>query len=170
VNTCTNAFYISYIYKSATSSHTKPGLFETTSLTLLPTGSWISPFRKSSCAMPSVLDLQQIPEFHRLPKFVALQVHGFESLQVRDFEASQVQDSWPSCVRDFETSQVQDSWPSCVRDFETSQVQDSRPSRIRDSVTSQVQDSWKLTSQISLTSMFRGWQVFLNSPTHNLGS
>jgi hypothetical protein len=28
-------FYISYIYKPATSSHAKPGLFETTTLTLL---------------------------------------------------------------------------------------------------------------------------------------
>jgi hypothetical protein len=35
VNTHTNVFYISYIYKSATSSHVKPGLFETTTLTLL---------------------------------------------------------------------------------------------------------------------------------------
>jgi hypothetical protein len=37
VNTYMNVFYISYIYKPATSSHTKPGLFETTSLTLLLT-------------------------------------------------------------------------------------------------------------------------------------
>jgi hypothetical protein len=39
VNTYMNVFYISYIYKPATSSHTKPGLFETTSLTWLPTDS-----------------------------------------------------------------------------------------------------------------------------------
>jgi hypothetical protein len=45
VNTYTNVFYTLYIYKLATSSHAKPGLFETASLTLLPTGSWISPFR-----------------------------------------------------------------------------------------------------------------------------
>jgi hypothetical protein len=38
--------------------------------------------------MTPELDLQQIPEFHRLPNFVALQVHGFESLRVRDSEAS----------------------------------------------------------------------------------
>jgi hypothetical protein len=37
VNVYMNVFYISYIYKPATSSHTKPGLFETTSLTWLPT-------------------------------------------------------------------------------------------------------------------------------------
>jgi hypothetical protein len=35
VNMYMNVFYISYIYKHATSSHTKPGLFETTSLTFL---------------------------------------------------------------------------------------------------------------------------------------
>jgi hypothetical protein len=35
VNTHTDVFYISYIYKPATSSHVEPGLFETTTLTLL---------------------------------------------------------------------------------------------------------------------------------------
>jgi hypothetical protein len=69
VNVYMNVFYISYIYKPATSSHAKPGLFETTSLTLLLTGSWISPFRKSSRTVTSKLNLQHIPEFHRLPKF-----------------------------------------------------------------------------------------------------
>jgi hypothetical protein len=39
VNMYMNVFYISYIYKPATSSHIKPGLFETTSLTWLPTDS-----------------------------------------------------------------------------------------------------------------------------------
>jgi hypothetical protein len=188
-NTYMNVFFISYIYKPATSSHAKPGLFETTSLTLLLTGSWISPFGKSSCAMTPELDFQQIPEFHRLPKFVALQVHGFRSLRVRNSEASQVQDSRSSLVRDFAASQFQDSRSLRVRDSETSQVQDSRSLRIRDSETSQVQDSklsrirefaasqvqdsrsshvlcsWKLISRTLLTSTFRGWQVFLNSPT-----
>jgi hypothetical protein len=35
VNAHTNVFYISYIYKPATSSYAKPGRFEMTSLTLL---------------------------------------------------------------------------------------------------------------------------------------
>jgi hypothetical protein len=35
VNMYMNVFYISYIYKPATSSHTKPGLFEMMSLTWL---------------------------------------------------------------------------------------------------------------------------------------
>jgi hypothetical protein len=37
VNTYMNVFFISYIYKPASSSHPKPGLFETTTLTLLLT-------------------------------------------------------------------------------------------------------------------------------------
>jgi hypothetical protein len=39
VNTYMNVFFISYIYKPATSSHLKPGLFGTTTLTLHLTGS-----------------------------------------------------------------------------------------------------------------------------------
>jgi hypothetical protein len=39
VNMYMNVFYISYIYKLATSSHIKPRLFETMSLTLLLTDS-----------------------------------------------------------------------------------------------------------------------------------
>jgi hypothetical protein len=151
------SFYTSYIYKPATSSHAEPGLFETTTLTLLPANSWISPFRKSSRTVTPELVLHHIPEFHRFPKFVAPQVHGFESSRIRDFEASQVQDSEPSRVRDSEASRVRDSRPPLVRDSETSWVPDSRSSRVL--------CSRKISSQISLTSTFRGWQVFLNSPT-----
>jgi hypothetical protein len=67
VNMYMNVFYISYIYKPATSSHTKPGLFETTSLTWPLTDSWISRFRKSSYATISELELRKTPEFRRLP-------------------------------------------------------------------------------------------------------
>jgi hypothetical protein len=67
VNMYMNVFYNSYIYKPATSSHTKPGLFETTSLTLLLTDSWISPTRKSSYVTTSELELWQIPELRRSP-------------------------------------------------------------------------------------------------------
>jgi hypothetical protein len=151
------SFYISYIYKPATSSHAKPRLFETTTLTLLLASSWISPFKKSSRTVTPELVLHHIPEFHRFPKFVAPQVHGFESLRIRNFEASQVQDFKPSRVRDSEASRVRDSRPPRVRDSETSWVPDSRSSRVL--------CFWKLASQISLTSTFWGWQVFLNSPT-----
>jgi hypothetical protein len=57
VNIYKNVFFISHIYKPATSSHSKPRLFGTTTLTLLPTGSWISPFTTFE------RDFQQIPEF-----------------------------------------------------------------------------------------------------------
>jgi hypothetical protein len=157
VNTHTNVFYISYIHKPATSSHTKPGLFETTTLTLLLASSWISPFRKSSRTVTPELVLHHIPEFHRFPKFVAPQVHGFESSRIRDFEASQVQDSEPTRVRDSEASRVRDSWPSRICDSETSWVPDSRSSWFL--------WPWKHISRISWTSTFRGWQVFLNSRT-----
>jgi hypothetical protein len=70
-NTHTNVFYISYIFKSATSSHAKPGLFEMTYLTLLLASSWISPLRKSSRTVTPELVLYHTSEFHRFPKFVA---------------------------------------------------------------------------------------------------
>jgi hypothetical protein len=84
-------FYISYIYKLATSSHAKPRLFEMMSLTLLLTGSRISPFRKSSCAVTSKLDLHQIPEFYRLQiswfcRFMASGLHEFATPKLRRFE------------------------------------------------------------------------------------
>jgi hypothetical protein len=56
VNTYKNVFFIPHIYKPAPSSHSKPGLFGTTTLTLLLTGSWIPPFAISE------LELRQIPE------------------------------------------------------------------------------------------------------------
>jgi hypothetical protein len=128
-----------------------------TSLTLLLASSWISPLEKFSRTVTPELVLRHTPEFHRFPKFVVPQVRGFKSSRIRDFEASQIQDFKPSCVRDSEASWVSDSRSSRVRDSETSWVSDSRSSRVL--------CSWKLTSQISLTSTFRGWHVFLNSPT-----
>jgi hypothetical protein len=91
VNMYMNVFYISYIYKPATSSHTEPGLFETMSLTLLLTDSWISPFRKSSRAVTSEFDLQQIPEFRRhliswFCRFMPLGLRDFATLKLRRFK------------------------------------------------------------------------------------
>jgi hypothetical protein len=136
-----NVLFISHIYKPATCSHSKPRLFETTTLTLLLTNSRIPLFIKSSRAMTLDPDLQEISESPSLPKFATSQVRDSRPSRVHDFEASQVQDSRSSRVRDFEALQVQDSKPSRVRDFEASQVQDSRPSRVRDFEASQVQDS-----------------------------
>jgi hypothetical protein len=116
VNTYMNVFNISYIYKLATSSHAKPGLFEAMSLTWLLAGSRVFPFRKSSYAATSKLELWRTPEFRRLPiswfrRFMtpglrrfatsgASQVQGFRSSQVRNFGASQVRDSRSSQVQD----------------------------------------------------------------------
>jgi hypothetical protein len=83
VNAYMNVFFISYIYKLATSSHAKPGLFGTTSLTLLLAGSWISPSGEFLCAPTPELDFQQVPEFHRFSKFAALRT--FATPELRTF-------------------------------------------------------------------------------------
>jgi hypothetical protein len=92
---------------------------------------------------------------------------------VRDFRNRLLADSRIFRPPKFVTSPVWDSRGSHVRDSETSQAQDSWKSRVRDSEASQVQDSWKShapcpwkhISRTSLNSTFRGWRVFLNSPT-----
>jgi hypothetical protein len=119
VNMYINVFYISYIYKPTTSSHTKPGLFETTSLTWLPTDSWLSPFRKSSNAVTAELELQQIPELRRLPiswfrRSMTPGLHRFTTSW-----ASQVQDSRSSQVRD---SELRKSRASDLRRFAISEL------------------------------------------------
>jgi hypothetical protein len=67
VNTYTNVFYISYIYKPAISSHPKPRLFGTTTLTLLLTSSCISLFVTSE------------PDVQHILEFPSLEVHDFAS-------------------------------------------------------------------------------------------
>jgi hypothetical protein len=91
VNIYMNVFYIPYIYKPTTSSHAKSGLFEMTSLTLLLTDSGISTFRKFSFVVTSELDLQQIPEFHKLPiswfsRFMASGLYEFATSRLRRFK------------------------------------------------------------------------------------
>jgi hypothetical protein len=81
VNTYMNVFFISYNYKPATSSHPKPGLFGTTTLTLLLTSSWISLF------VTSEPDLRHILEF--------------PSPEVRDFAGSRLQTFACSRLRSF---------------------------------------------------------------------
>jgi hypothetical protein len=126
VNTYTNVFYISYIYQPATSSHAKPRLFETTTLTLLLASSQIPPFRKSSCVVTPEFVFHHIPEFHRFPKFVALQVHGFESLRIRDFGAlagSRFRAITRSRLRGFEGSGLQITAHSRLQNFVSSSLQ-----------------------------------------------
>jgi hypothetical protein len=133
VNMYMNVFYISCIYKPATSSHTKPGLIVTTSLTWFPTDLWISPLKKSSYAMTSELELQKILELCRFPiswfrRFVTPGLHRFTTSW-----ASQVQDSRSSQVRDSRLRRSSGFGSSQVRDFGASQVQDSRSSQVHDS-------------------------------------
>jgi hypothetical protein len=85
VNTYKNVFFASYIYKPATSSHSKPGLSGTTTLTLLLTGSRISPFETSE------LEFQQIPELailrnSWLRRFEIPRFHMFTTLRLRRFK------------------------------------------------------------------------------------
>jgi hypothetical protein len=92
VNSYMNVIYISYIYKLATSSHAKPGLIEATSLTWLLAGSRVFPFRKSSYAATSKLELQWTPEFRRLPiswfrRFMTPGLHRFATPELRRFKA-----------------------------------------------------------------------------------
>jgi hypothetical protein len=116
VNTYMNVFYISYIYKLATSSHAKPGLFEVTSLTWLLAGSRVShlgnlhmprlPNSDFSGFPNSALPISwsrmfMIPGLHRIAASRASQVQGSRFSQVRDSRASQVQGSRFSQVRDF---------------------------------------------------------------------
>jgi hypothetical protein len=121
VNTYKNIFSISHIYKPATSSHSKPGLFGMTTLTLLLTGSWISPF------VTSELDFWQIPELAILRNSW---LHQFEIPGFRMFTTPRL------CRFKIPDDRI-------VQDPEASRVRDSRKSHVRDSEASQVRDSWK---------------------------
>jgi hypothetical protein len=135
VNMYMNVFYISYIYKPATSSHTKPGLFEMTSLTLLLTNSWIFPFRKSSCAVTSELNLQQIPEFRRPPiswscRFMTSGLHEFATSKLRRFEIPD--------LRTFATSELHRFKIPNLRTFATSELRRFKIPDLRKFVTSEI--------------------------------
>jgi hypothetical protein len=98
VNTYINVFYISYIYKSATSSHPKPGLFETTTLTLLLTGSRISLFVTSEPDLQHILEFPvswsswlrqfEIPDFRM---FATPRLHRFKIPENRMFAIPRLQ-------------------------------------------------------------------------------
>jgi hypothetical protein len=136
VNMYMNVFYISYIYKPATSSHTKPGLFETTSLTLLLTDSWISPFRKSSRVVTSELDLQQIPEFCRLPiswfcRFMTSGLREFATLKLRMFEIPDLREFAISKLRRFQIPDLCTFATSELRRFEIPNLRTFATSELR---------------------------------------
>jgi hypothetical protein len=103
VNTYKNVFFISHIYKPANSSHSKPGHFGPTTLTLL----------LPRFATFSAHDFRtRLPTDSRIscpPKFVTLPVRGSRLPCVHDSESSPIQDPRKSRVCEPEASQVQDS-------------------------------------------------------------
>jgi hypothetical protein len=145
VNTYMNVFYISYIYKFATSSHAKPKLFEATSLTWLLARSRVSPFGKSSYAVTSELGLQRIPEFRRLPiswsrtssqvrdlrSFAGLRLQIFTGSQLPSFAGLRLQIFASSRLRSFAGSRFQIFASSPLRSFAGSRFQIFASSRLR---------------------------------------
>jgi hypothetical protein len=151
VNTYKNVFSISHIYTPTTSSHSKPGLFGTTTLTLLLAGSWISPFATSE------LDFRQIPELAILwnswlrrfdtpgfRMFTTPRLHRFEIPDDRMFATLR--------LRRFEIIENRMFATLRLRRFEI-------PENCKCLIPE------KHISRTSLNSTFRGWRVFLNSPT-----
>jgi hypothetical protein len=134
VNAYKNVFFISYIYKPATSSHSKPGLFGMTTFTLLLTGSWTSPFATSE------LDFRQTPEL------VVLRSSWLCRFEIPDF-------------RMFTTPRLHRFKIPENRMFATLKLRKSKILENRIFLSPE-----KHISRTSLNSTFRGWQVFLNSP------
>jgi hypothetical protein len=130
VNTYKNVSFISHIYKPAISSHSKPGLFGTTTLTLL-----LSPFATSE------LDFRQIPEL------AVLRSSWLRRFEIPDF-----------CM--FTTSRLRRFKIPENRMFATLRLRRSKIPENRKCLAPE-----KHISRTSLNSMFRGWRVFLNSPT-----
>jgi hypothetical protein len=149
--------FTSHTFTSLPLVHTlNPDFFETTTLTLLLTGSWMlssgsfhAPWFPNSFStiFPNFADSRS----SWLRRFKASSLHEFATSGPSRFKT-------PS-RRAFATSRVRESSSLCIRDFKTSWIPDSR--------SLWVVFPWKLTSQIWLTSTFRGWRVFLNSPTNS---
>jgi hypothetical protein len=113
VNTYKNVFFIQHIYKPATSSHTKPGLFGTTTLTLL------------------------------LRRFVNFSAHDFRTGLLTYSQISCPSKLVPLPVRDSRLPRVHDSESSPIQDPRNSHVRESEASRVPDSRKSWIPCSWK---------------------------
>jgi hypothetical protein len=128
--------FTSHTFTSLPLVHTpNPDFFETTSLTLLITGSWISSFRKSSCAVTSEFDLQQIPEFCRLPiswfhRFMTSGLYEFATSKLRRFKIPGLRTFANSELRRFEIPDLRMSATSELRRFE---IPDLRTSDVPES-------------------------------------
>jgi hypothetical protein len=87
VNTYKNVFFIQHIYKPATSLHSKPRLFGTTTWTLL------LPRFVNFSAHDFRTGLQTDSRISCPPKFVPSPARGFRLPRVHDSESSPIQDS-----------------------------------------------------------------------------
>jgi hypothetical protein len=153
VNTYKNVFFISYFYKPATSSHSKLGLFGTTTLTLLLTSSWTSPFATFE------LDFRQIPELailrsSWLRRFEIPEFRMFPTLRLRRFK---IPENRMFATLRLHRSKIPENLMSATPRLRRSQIAENR----------KFLSPEKHISRTSLNSMFRGWRVFLNSPTLN---
>jgi hypothetical protein len=156
VNTYMNVFFISYIYKPATSSHPKPGLFGTTTLTLHLTSSWISLFVTSEPDLWHILEFTvswsswlrrfKIPDFRM---FATPRLHRFKLPESRAFATPR--------LRRFEIPEN--------RIFAIPRLRGFKIPENRECFAPE-----KHILRTSLNSTFRGWQVFLNSPTSTMKS
>jgi hypothetical protein len=145
-----NVFFFSYIYKPATSSHPKPGLFGTTTLTLLLTDSWISLF------VTSELDLRQILEF---PVSWSSWLRRFEIPDFRMFATPRLHRFKIPENRVFATPRL--------RRFEIPENRMFMIPRLRGFKIPENRECFAPEKHIlrtSLNSTFRGWQIFLNNP------
>jgi hypothetical protein len=167
VNTYMNVFFISYIYKSATSSHSKPGLSGTTTLTLLLTSSWISPF------VTSEPDFRQIPEFpiswsswlrrFEIPEnrvFATPRLRRFKIPENRMFATSRLRRFKIPENRMFAASRLRRSKIPENRMFATPRIRRFKIPKNRKCSAPEKHISWT-----SSNSTFRRWQVFLKSLT-----
>jgi hypothetical protein len=146
-----NVFFISYIYKPATSSYPKPGLFGMTTLTLHLTGSWIFLF------VTSEPDLRHILEF---PVSWSSWLRQFENPDFRMFATPR--------LHRFKLPESRASVTPWLRRFEIPEnrkfaIQWLRGFKIPENCECFAPEKHILRT--SLDSTFRGWQVFLNSPT-----
>jgi hypothetical protein len=144
-------FYISYIYKPAISSHPKPGLFGMATLTLLLTGSCISLFVTSEPDLQHILEFPvswsswlrqfEIPDFRM---FATPRLHRFKIPENRMFAIPR--------LRRFK---IPENRLFVILKLRRFKIPENRECSV----------PGKHILRIPLNSTFRGWQVFLNSPT-----
>jgi hypothetical protein len=135
VNTYMNVFYISYIYKLATSSHAKPRLFEATSLT------WRLLVHESPHS--GYLHTPRLPNsnFSGFPNSADSRFHGFADSWLRVFIGSRPQElcrSKASHLHRFATPELRRFKTPDLRKFVTSDLRRFKIPNLRKFVTSEL--------------------------------